>query len=242
MRAEASDRAEMVNQVLFGEQAQVLEERKDWLRVRLLHDQYEGWVDRKQLVLFQGEAYQEQAAVMTDMIEMIAQEETEEHFPIFLGSFLPSLNEAGHFKLGEEKFVFHGHASREKQSRAQLLEHAFKYLHSPYLWGGRSPFGIDCSGFTQMVYRLSGYSLPRDAYQQAKLGETLSFIEESEAGDLAFFDNKDGDITHVGLILEDNYIIHASGQVRIDRLDQSGIYNPVLRTHTHRLRVIKKVI
>ena len=116
------------------------------------------------------------------------------------------------------------------------------YLNAPYLWGGRGPLGIDCSGFTQMVYRLQGVELPRDAYQQAEVGTTLSFIEESEAGDLAFFDNEEGKIIHVGIILSDNYIIHASGKVRIDRLDQQGIFNAEVRTHTHKLRIIKSVI
>ena len=115
------------------------------------------------------------------------------------------------------------------------------YLNAPYLWGGKTPFGIDCSGFTQMVYRLNGFKLMRDAYEQATQGNALSFIEESSPGDLAFFDNKEGNITHVGIIMENNHIIHAHGKVRIDRLDQTGIYNVDLRTHSHKLRVIKSI-
>ena len=115
------------------------------------------------------------------------------------------------------------------------------YLNAPYLWGGRSPLGIDCSGFTQMVYRLQGINLPRDAYQQAHIGTTLSFVDESEPGDLAFFDNKDGEIVHVGIILEENHIIHASGKVRIDRIDQQGIFNSEIGSHTHKLRLIKSI-
>ena len=123
-----------------------------------------------------------------------------------------------------------------------IVKTAFLYLNAPYLWGGKTPFGIDCSGFTQMVYKLNGYKLFRDASQQATQGEALSFIEESEPGDLAFFDNAEGNITHVGIIMEDNYIIHAHGKVRIDRLDHSGIYNIDKNAHTHKLRVIKKII
>ena len=116
------------------------------------------------------------------------------------------------------------------------------YLNTPYLWGGRSPFGIDCSGFTQMVYKINGISLKRDASEQAQEGETLSFIEESEAGDLVFFDDKEGNITHVGLLLEKHNIIHAYGTVRIDKIDQTGIFNSETQTHSHKLRLIKKIM
>ena len=102
--------------------------------------------------------------------------------------------------------------------------------------------GIDCSGLTQMIYRINGYQIPRDASQQAELGNTLSFIDESEPGDLAFFDNDEGKIIHVGLLLENNYILHAHGKVRIDRIDQTGIYNLDTQQHSHMLRIIKKII
>ena len=115
-------------------------------------------------------------------------------------------------------------------------------LNTPYLWGGRSNMGIDCSGFTQLIYKLNGYYLSRDASEQAKQGEVLSFIEESDPGDLAFFDNTEGLITHVGIIMRDNYIIHAHGKVRIDRLDQTGIFNLNTSSHSHKLRMIKKIV
>ncbi len=127
-------------------------------------------------------------------------------------------------------------------SRAALIENAYLYLHAPYLWGGKSPFGIDCSGFTQMVFKLNGKLLKRDAYQQAEEGETLSFLEEAEEGDLAFFDNEDGKIIHVGIVLRDFKIIHASGKVRIDSLDHEGIFNSETQKYSHRLRLIKRVI
>jgi cell wall-associated NlpC family hydrolase len=138
--------------------------------------------------------------------------------------------------------TFEGKKISGKKPKAHLISTALLYLNSPYLWGGKTPFGIDCSGFTQMCYKLNGYKLLRDASQQATQGEPLSFIEESEPGDLAFFDNAEGAITHVGIIMDDNYIIHAHGKVRIDRLDHSGIFNYETKGHTHTLRVIKRIV
>ena len=123
----------------------------------------------------------------------------------------------------------------------RLLENAYMYLNSPYLWGGRSPFGIDCSGFTQMVFKLCGISLPRDTGQQVELGVTINLIEESKTGDLVFFDNAEGKISHVGIIIPGNQIIHASGKVRIDRIDHQGIYNDEMKNYSHNLRVIKRI-
>ena len=102
--------------------------------------------------------------------------------------------------------------------------------------------GIDCSGLTQMIYRINGYQIPRDASQQAELGNTLSFIDESEPGDLAFFDNDEGKIIHVGLLLENNYILHAHGKVRIDQLDKTGIYNTDKETYSHTLSFVKSYL
>ena len=125
--------------------------------------------------------------------------------------------------------------------KAKIAENSYLLLNSPYQWGGRSPFGIDCSGFVQLIYKLNGIFLPRDASQQALMGQALSFIEEAEDGDLAFFDNAEGQITHVGIILSNNRIIHASGKVRIDKLDHQGIFNLEKRDYTHRLRLISKI-
>ncbi len=137
---------------------------------------------------------------------------------------------------------YSGPSFKGKNKKAKLLEIASLYLNAPYLWGGKTPMGIDCSGLTQMIYRINGHQIPRDASQQALLGSTLSFIDESEPGDLAFFDNEEGAIIHVGLLLENNYILHAHGKVRIDRIDQTGIYNIDTQQHSHKLRIIKKII
>ena len=137
---------------------------------------------------------------------------------------------------------FEGTFVNHKRAKKELLDTALQYLNAPFLPGGRSPFGLDASGFTQLVYKINGYALKRTAVEQSAQGEALSFIEESEPGDLAFFDNQEGVIDHVGIIMKDNYIIHVHGNTRIDRLDHTGIFNTESRSYTHSLRVIKKVI
>jgi cell wall-associated NlpC family hydrolase len=116
------------------------------------------------------------------------------------------------------------------------------FLNSAYLWGGRSIFGVDCSGFCQTVFRFIGIPLLRDAYQQASQGEAIGFLEETKLGDLAFFDNEEGRITHVGMLLDQDTIIHASGRVRMDTIDHLGIVNVDTGLHTHKLRIIKRML
>ena len=148
------------------------------------------------------------------------------------------------FYIGEEKYVFEGQISNnnETPNRKVILENAMMYLNSPYLWGGRSPFGIDCSGFVQMVFKAVGVKLLRDASQQATQGETISFLSEAQQGDIVFFDNEEQQIIHVGILLGNNKIIHASGKVRIDIIDHEGIYNVDTKKYTHKLRLIKKLV
>ena len=237
LRLEASDKSELVSQVLYGEHFKVLEQRKKWSKIRLAFDTYEGWIDNKQYQEISKEDYKKidaaEALYASDLIEFI-QDSNQQLYPIPLGASLQPLSFLNH--------SHDGNIAKGQGNRNQLISTALLYLNAPYLWGGKTPFGIDCSGFTQMVYKLNGHKLLRDASQQATQGDALSFIEESEPGDLAFFDNEEGCIIHVGIIMEDNYIIHAHGKVRIDRLDHSGIYNAEKQVHTHKLRVIKKII
>lgn len=242
LRAETSDRAEIVSQVLFGEHFEIIEQQKMWSKVRLAFDGYEGWIDNKQFKVISDAANarlnQLPEVLNGDLVEFIA-DKKQLLTPVPLGANLTFLADP---EINTEQFSFEGSSRSGVGNKTDFIETAFLYLNAPYLWGGRTPFGIDCSGFTQMVYRLNGYMLPRDASQQATSGEALSFIEESEPGDLAFFDNEEGRIVHVGIIMADNYIIHASGKVRIDRLDHLGIYNAETNRHTHKLRVIKKYL
>ena len=243
LRLESSDASEMISQVLFGEHFTVLETKKQWLYIRLGYDGYRGWIDHKQVEEISEnffDALNNTDFVFSKELLNIATTSDEKIIPLTIGSILPNFNN-GVFKINETSFSFDGETEICKISKEKVVETAFMYLNAPYLWGGKSPFGIDCSGFTQMVYKMNGYRLFRDASQQAKQGEVLSFIEESEPGDLAFFDNNEGNITHVGIILANNYIIHSSGKVRLDRLDQSGIYNEETNRHTHKLRLLKKM-
>jgi len=244
MREEASDRAEMVNQILFGEHYKVIEKRAKWLKVRLAHDNYEGWICKKQYLEIDKSSYDDLTNTNSfynyNLIDAISTENGE-LIPIALGASLPFYNGVKSIINQCSYFFENAHKPSEKNKKSDIVNTAYMNLHAPYLWGGRTAMGIDCSGFTQMVYRLNGRSIPRDASQQIELGSTLCFIEEAQAGDLAFFDDAEGNIVHVGIILDDNKIIHASGMVRIDSIDQQGIFNKNLGEHTHKLRLIKQL-
>ena len=231
MRHEPSDRAEMVNQLLYGEQYEILEQEEKWIRIKTIHDSYEGWVDRKQhsenkFELLEGDycnAY------------VTLKHKQRGELSLTPGSFLPSKEILSDFNFEIVEY---------NQVRKNLREACMLFQNAPYLWGGRTPYGIDCSGFTQLVFRIIGVSIPRDASEQVELGEQILFIEESNEGDLAFFDNAEGKITHVGIIRKENgvhKIIHASGRVRIDNLDHNGIYNEETQSYSHKLRTIKKI-
>jgi hypothetical protein len=242
LRGEASDRSEMTSQVLFGEHFKILEETPKWSRIEMGFDGYNGWIDNKQFKTITEADYNELQDTLpvlnADLIDYVTLPNND-LLPIPIGSALTFLDR---HTVNTEHFTFVGLRASGITGKQRLLQTAFMYLNSPYLWGGKTPFGIDCSGFVQMVYKLNGYPLLRDASQQATQGEALSFIEESEPGDLAFFDNEEGRIIHVGIIMKDNHIIHAHGKVRIDRLDHLGIYNVDTKRHSHKLRVIKKII
>ena len=248
-RFEPEDTSEMVTQLLFGETVSIYEEKKgNWRKIKTAFDNYPCWIDHKQITLISEEEFEKinssPFTVCSELVSVIQNNTTKEFTPIVLGCSLP------HFKdntalINETPFTFDGetiNSAIPPSSKNNLIDNAFLYLNAPYLWGGKSPFGIDCSGFTQVIYKLNSFVLPRDASQQAQIGQTLSFIEESEPGDLAFFDNDEGNIIHVGIMLSDNRIIHASGCVRIDKIDHQGIYNVDTNTYSHRLRLIKKIL
>ncbi len=245
VRQEASDAAEMISQLLFGEHYSVLEWSEDnsWVKVENAFDGYVGWIDAKQHHPI-SKAYFDQIGnseykVCTDLVSKILFNQQVNH--ITCGAILPLLSNPI-FK-DEENVAFNGGAKslHQKMNVQAMVSMAKKYLNTPYLWGGRSPFGIDCSGFTQVIFRIAGYSLPRDSSQQILVGKEIAFQDSCE-GDLAFFTNRHGKMNHVGLILEDSQIIHASGKVRIDKLDDQGIWNEALNKYTHHLFKVKRVI
>lgn len=244
LRLEPSDSSEMVSQLLFGEHFTILESTKKWSKIKVHFDGYEGYIDNKQYLEIDKKMFDKlsdsEYHYSAEILDYVTDDKN--HLStIPIGSRLPFLDNQK-FLIGDKEYQYDGSTYSGKLSKAEIVHKAFLFLNTPYLWGGKSPFGIDCSGFTQLVYKLCGYSLLRDAKDQATQGEVLSFIEESEPGDLAFFDNEEGTITHVGIIMQDYYIIHAHGKVRIDLLDHSGIYNTDTKTHSHKLRVIKKII
>ena len=230
-----SDKSEMINQLIYGDIIEILEEKEKWVKIKSVFDDYIGWIDKKQYFKIDDNINLDlnKPVFSIDLVEFI-ENNNNELVTIPIGSDISNISLMNH--------KFDGKTISGKNNRNSIVNTALSFLNSPYLWGGKTPFGIDCSGFTQMVYKINGYKLSRDAKDQANQGETLSFIEESEAGDLAFFNNDQGDIIHVGIILQNNHIIHASGKVRIDRIDHSGIYNNDLNKHTHSLRYIKKII
>ena len=243
VRKEPADRSEMVSQLLFGEIVEIINKQDNWRKVKMLYDGYIGWLDKKQIVPVTDNEIQKikngKQVISGDLVQITIWNGNQ-ICPVVLGSSLPMYNDHKFF-IGTTEFIFDGNVvTASLPDISRLVENAYMYLNSPYLWGGRSPFGIDCSGLTQMIFKLCGISLLRDTGQQVEQGATINLIEESKAGDLAFFDNTEGKISHVGMIIPGNQIIHASGKVRVDRIDHQGIYNDESKSYSHNLRVIKR--
>lgn len=237
LRHEPSDRSEMISQVLFGESLELLDRKENWALVKCNYDSYEGWMDSKQLSLVDKNITSSHLSLHISHACHYGQLTMN----LVLGSSLPNFDGIN-FNIEKTKYLYNGKAVETKQNQlSNLRKIALKYEGAPYLWGGRSPFGIDCSGFTQMVYKFFDIALPRDAYLQANIGETLNFVGELREGDLAFFGKEDR-ITHVGICLGNGEIIHASGQVKIDIIDHIGIFSKTEKKYTHYLKTLKRII
>jgi len=238
LRKEASHRSELVSELLFGEYALVLEHTKDFIKVKCIYDGYEGWCQRSQLAVV--DAMLQTSRYVGEAFKQI--NFNGQHCYIGFASPVYSFTESVllggfHVDYSNSDVI---DTSNNDFNAASIKSMASVFLNTPYLWGGKSIFGIDCSGFTQQVYKLFQMPLQRDASQQVESGEVVGFLQEAICGDLAFFDNEEGRITHVGILLNSQEIIHASGRVRIDRIDHAGIISTDTGERTHQLRIIKR--
>ncbi|MCA5004883.1 C40 family peptidase [Sphingobacterium bovistauri] len=235
LRAEASHRSEMVSQVLFGENFELLEEGVDFARIRLSETKYEGWIQNHQYATVVLSGVKRNNIVDISGAKAISGSKIVHllHGTVVSGSTIT---------IGEEHYSIEGtlRDTTIADFKTELPKLIQFYKNSPYMWGGRSVFGIDCSGLSQVFYKHFGISLMRDAYQQAEGGKTVDFLTEIQPGDLAFFDNEAGRIVHVGVMIDSETIIHASGRVRIDKMDSQGIFNTEQNRYTHNLRIVKR--
>ncbi|MCC5930358.1 MAG: C40 family peptidase [Cyclobacteriaceae bacterium] len=246
IRAEAKHVSAQVTQLLFGDHYKVLDHTGDgnWVLIEIEYDNYCGWLDVRQHTEINQDHFQHlntvDFKVCMDLVSSILYK--KKLINIVIGSILP-VSSMEMFDISEQ-LAFNG------ESRSTALKGDYEFLHAiarkyhnaPYLWGGKSPFGIDCSGFTQQVFKICGYKLKRDAKEQFLQGTAVENTESSKQGDLAFFGGEDGKITHVGIITEGAKIIHASGSVREDHLDEKGIFNNELQKYTHTLRGIRRFL
>ena len=246
VRSEPSDKSEITTQLLFGDLVVISDLWNNWLKIRAVYDNYEGWVDQKQITgISEKEFHRLSKAVQQytrDLVEIV-QSEDGRLIPVLFGSTIRK-DKSNKFQINDMHFSFGGQLSipGENPRINSIIEDSMLFINAPYLWGGKSPFGVDCSGLTQTVFKVNSIELLRDAAQQASQGETIGLIDEAEPGDLAFFDNEEGKIVHVGLFIEKYKLIHSSGMVRIDMVDHQGIYNQELQKYTHHLRLIKRLI
>jgi hypothetical protein len=241
LRAEPSHRSEMVSQLLFGETCQLLERSGDYVMVKCHYDGYQGWCQLSQLTA--GEEPKPDAepgyvAAFTSEILINGESCMIPHAAVLDNRALPAINWGPYEILVLDNNLQVPSVADDKAFLIQSF--AFRYLNVPYLWGGKSVFGTDCSGFVQQVFKLAGIWLPRDSGDQAEEGETVEFVQAARLGDLAFFDNEEGRIIHVGIMLNEHSIIHSSGYVHVDKIDHAGIIHHVSGARTHQLRIIKR--
>ena len=246
LRAQPAHKAEMISQLLFGDTLTVLDEINKWYKIRRQWDDYEGWLTEDSFIFISSRQFKtlekEPAIIIDNMVMAHTDDPNDGIRRLPEGSRLPFWNEKDNTcTVGDMVFRLTDiHLEKgTAKARTVITDYAQNFTGVPYLWGGLSSCGFDCSGFVQTIFRICGYRLPRDASQQGRIGKDIPFPDKAKPGDLAFFGNEKDKITHVGIILPDKKIIHASGRVRIDRIDHQGIYNVKKGIYSHKLLLIK---
>ena len=242
VRTAPSEQSEQSTQLLFGELFEAIVENEKWCAVCNATDKYEGFVSKNMVTFISDNDYellQEMPKIiLSKPIAQVRDMGTNEKMFLPMGSFLYQFYD-NFFTLLDREYEVLG-SDMPTYELNDLPQLAQSLLNAPYLWGGKTVFGVDCSGFVQTVFSVCGKSLPRDASQQVAEGETVCFMSEAEAGDVAFFENEEGKIVHVGILLDAQRIIHASGSVRVSLLDNYGILNAD-GGYSHKLRIIKRI-
>ncbi len=241
LRSAPSHKSEMLSQVLFGEKYKVADKSGSWMKIETLFDKYTGWIDMDHLQHSPVEGstcgYVLNMSLLcykADKTKLVLEAGCEIYNPDF---------EDKTFEAGKNIYsTVPEFSNNHIATNDTLPDTAMKFINCPYIWGGRIPSGIDCSGFTQLVYKIHGISIPRDSKMQAEAGRNIDFIDEAESGDLVFFDNERGIISHVGMMISRGLVIHASGRVRTDSIDHQGIFKPEINGYSHKLRMIRRIV
>ena len=248
VREEAREGAEQATQILFGEMFDILEETPRWKRVRLDSDGQEGWVDAKMVTPMSDAEYKKHRAAMKEAAKVVfpityaVSENNGQTLPLTAGTCLAGYKEGRFEVLGvgfriDPNMVITQPLDLNEQNLIQTVRF---FLNTPYLWGGKNALGMDCSGFTQVVMSLFGKGLLRNASEQVKQGRAVRSLQKVQAGDLAFFDHEDGKISHVGIVIDSTRIVHCSGRVKVEKLDESGIFSAETGQHTHHLVSLRR--
>jgi len=232
----------MVSQLIFGECCIItIVEKNGWVKIVNKLDAYTGWCQQSHFQeIDDTQYYVEENDFTAEWVNQVDYNGHQMWVPF--GSSLTAMKNGNVF-WRRNTVHYSGKvwnpvtAKRDAKTIKQL---AFKFLNSPYLWGGKSVFGVDCSGFTQSVYKMLNIHLFRDSQQQATQGELVAFLQQAHCGDLAFFDDEEGRIIHVGMLLNANEIIHSAGKVRVDKIDNEGIVHAETGQRTQKLRIIRR--